>query len=283
VNPGRINPVRIGLSSGRIELRHLFTTPSELATFFVPGAAFMVVLPFLRFLPVSGGGLSYGTLMLASMIGSGLLTMGMTLMAASLASDREDGGLLRAKALPNGMTAYLVGKTVLVSGATLFTAAVMLVYALLLFDVTPRGPGGWLTLVLVLLVGLVATLLIGAMVGSLFPNPRVGAVISIPMLALTAVSGILFPITVLPAWVQWIAQVFPMYWLGLGVRSSLLPDSALAVEIGHSWRTGETFGVLGVWIVLGLLLAPPLLRRMARRASGASVSVQPEKAKLRIG
>ncbi|MFC0432387.1 ABC transporter permease [Kutzneria buriramensis] len=278
-----MSAIRIGLASGRIELRHVFTTPTELASFFLPGLVFMVVLTFLRSVPVSGGGLSYGALMLASMIGSGLLTMGMTLMTSSLAADREDGGLLRAKALPNGMTAYLIGKTVLVSGATLSTALIMLVYALLLFDVTPPGPGGWLVLVLVLLVGLVATLLIGAVLGALFPNPRVAAVISIPMLALTAISGILFPITVLPAWVQWIAQVFPMYWLGLGVRSSLLPDSALAVEIGHSWRTWETFGVLGAWVVLGLLLAPPVLRRMARRASGTTVSVQPEKAKLRSG
>jgi ABC-2 type transport system permease protein len=278
-----VRAFRIGLAAGRIELRHLFTTPADLASYFLPTAAFMVVLAFLRFLPVNGGEVSYGALMVTSMIGSGLLTMGVTLMTASLASDREDGGLLRAKALPNGITAYLTGKTVLVTGASLVAVTLMLVYALLLFDVTLPGPGGWLTLVLVLLLGLLATLPLGAALGALFPNPRVATAISIPMLPLTAISGILFPVTVLPEWVQWIAQVFPMYWLGLGVRSSLLPDSALAVEIGHSWRTGETFAVLGAWVVFGLLLAPPLLRRMARRASGTTVTGRPEKAKLRIG
>jgi ABC-2 type transport system permease protein len=71
--------------------------------------------------------------------------------------------------------------------------------------------------------------------------------------------------------VQWIAQVFPMYWLGLGMRSSLLPDSGLVLEIGHSWREWQTFGVLGAWALLGLILAPIVLRRMTRRGTGAPI------------
>lgn len=264
-----MNTIKTGLASGRIELRHLFTTPSDLVALFLPTVAFMVVIAFLRFVPVNGGGLSYGALMVAGMVGSGLLTTGVTLMTQTLASDREDGGLLRAKALPNGMPAYLIGKVVLSSGFALTSVAVLLVYALLFFDVSPPGPGGWLKLVLVLLLGLLAALPIGAVLGALFPNPRVASVIAIPMVVLTGISGILFPITVLPEWVRWIAQVFPIYWLGLGVRSALLPGSALAVEIGHSWRGGETFAVLGAWTALGFLVAPAVLRRMARRATGS--------------
>jgi ABC-2 type transport system permease protein len=71
--------------------------------------------------------------------------------------------------------------------------------------------------------------------------------------------------------VQWIAQVFPMYWLGLGMRSSLLSDSALVGEIGHSWRYWQTFVVLGAWALLGLILAPIVLRRMTRRGTGAQI------------
>ena len=43
------------------------------------------------------------------------------------------------------------------------------------------------------------------------------------------------------------------------------------MEIGHSWRHLETLGVLGAWAIAGLVLAPILLRRMARRESGSSV------------
>ena len=68
----------------------------------------------------------------------------------------------------------------------------------------------------------------------------------------------------------------PIYWLGLGMRSALLPEQAVGVEIGDSWRHLETIGVLGVWAVLGLLVAPVVLRRMARRESGSSVAERRE-------
>jgi ABC-2 type transport system permease protein len=105
----------------------------------------------------------------------------------------------------------------------------------------------------------------------------------LPSLGLAAISGIFYPISSLPQWAQGIAQVFPMYWMGLGMRSALLPGSAVVVEIGQSWRHLETLGVLAVWAVIGLALAPIVLRRMARRESGSSVAARREKALQRVG
>jgi ABC-2 type transport system permease protein len=107
--------------------------------------------------------------------------------------------------------------------------------------------------------------------------------LTLPLLGLIAISGIFYPIASMPAWLQWIAQVFPIYWLGLGMRSALLPGGAVSVELGESWRHLETIGVLGVWAVLGLVLAPVVLRRMARRESGSGVAERREKALQRIG
>ncbi len=78
-------------------------------------------------------------------------------------------------------------------------------------------------------------------------------------------------------------KVFPLYWLGLGTRSALLPAGLASVEIGHSWRHLATFGVLGAWAVAGLLVAPILLRRVARRESGSSVAARREKALQHVG
>lgn len=122
------------------------------------------------------------------------------------------------------------------------------------------------------------------MMGSLVSNPQkafgwgflgVGS--------LVASSGIFYPITALAGWVQGIAQLFPVYWLGLGMRASFLPDAAAAVEIGGSWRTVETIAVLGAWAVAGMFLAPGILRRMAHRESGSAVEVRRQAALQRIG
>jgi hypothetical protein len=96
-------------------------------------------------------------------------------------------------------------------------------------------------------------------------------------MGLIAISGIFYPITALPLWLQWIAQNFPMYWLGLGMRSALLPASAVSVEIGQSWQHLETIGVFGACAVLGLVLAPIVPARMARRETGSNVAERREK------
>jgi len=70
--------------------------------------------------------------------------------------------------------------------------------------------------------------------------------------------------------------VFPMYWLGLGMRSAFLPDAAAASEVGESWRTLETVLVLGSWAVIGAVLTPIVLRRMARRQTGSQVQAARE-------
>ena len=103
------------------------------------------------------------------------------------------------------------------------------------------GAAGWVTVGWVLVLGLLAAMPIGMVIGSLVPSTqKVGTWGMLPILVLAGISGIFFPIQQLWGWVQVVAQVFPMYWLGLGMRSAFLPDSAAALEISGSWRTLET-------------------------------------------
>jgi ABC-2 type transport system permease protein len=140
----------------------------------------------------------------------------------------------------------------------------------------------WFTLIWVLLLGLVATLPIGAVLGSVFTTARSQGLIQLPMLGLIAISGIFYPLTALPGWVAWIGQLAPIYWMGLGMRSALLPSEAVVVEVGESWRHLETAAVLGIWAVAGLLFAPVVLRRMALRESGSKVAERRERALRRV-
>jgi ABC-2 type transport system permease protein len=276
--------VRAGMRRGWIELKHNFTTPGDLITLVVWTGILLTVMLLMRTTTVPGSRFSLGTVMLASMIGMSVGFNGLATLGAILTIEREDGTLLRAKATPNGMTGYLIGKVVTVSGTILIGVVTTLITGAFLFSGLALGSAStWLTLVPVLLLGLLATLPMGAVLGSLFPSARSAGLLTLAVGGLAAVSGIFYPITHLPHWLQWVGQVFPLYWLGLGTRSALLPASLASVEVGHSWRHLATFGVLGAWTVAGFLVAPLLLRRVARRESGSGVAARREKAMRQVG
>jgi ABC-2 type transport system permease protein len=155
----------------------------------------------------------------------------------------------------------------------------ILVPSFLLFDDLMADPSGWFTVVWVLLLGILAAMPIGMVIGALVPSTqKVGTWGMLPVMVLAGISGIFYPVQQLWGWVQVVAQIFPMYWLGLGMRSAFLPDEAAALEIGGSWRTAETVAVLGAWAVVGAFLTPVVLRRMSRRSTGSQVQAAKEAA-----
>ncbi|WP_238011838.1 ABC transporter permease [Dactylosporangium sp. AC04546] len=273
--------VRSGLTQGLVELRQSFTGAELIGNLFWPVAT-LVAIFLLRHRHVDGTELGLGTLVLPGVLGM-FVALGMLLIVQHLTADREDGTLLRAKAIPDGVRGYLIGKLVTVSATVLAYLAILLVPGALVVDGFRLGDLAWPTLAWVLVLGLVATQSAGAILGALLRSSRGAGMLSVPILGLIAISGIFYPVTALPRWVEWVAQVFPVYWLGLGMRSALLPDAAAAVEIGGSWRPLETAAVLGAWAVAGLLVAPPVLRRMTRRESGSRVAERREQTLQRVG
>ncbi|MGX5214715.1 ABC transporter permease [Streptomyces violaceus] len=275
---------RAGVRRGWTELRQTFTTGQDVFGYVLWTIMLMVPLFLLKDDPLKGAGISTGAFMLPSLLGMTLAFTGMMTTAQLLATEREDGTLLRAKAVPHGMVGHLVGKIIMVSGTALASMALPFAVGMLLVDgVAQQGGGALLTLVWAIPLGLLATLPIGAVIGSLVSSPRTIGLLMLPVMGLVVISGIYFPLSELPEWLQTVGQIFPVYWLGLGLRSALLPADAVAVEIGTSWRHLETAGVLGAWAVAGLLLAPSVLRRMARRESGAAMAERHRKAMQRVG
>ncbi|HLT09773.1 MAG TPA: ABC transporter permease [Micromonosporaceae bacterium] len=278
-----LTAVRLGVARGWIEFRQTWTNAQDLWNYVFPAVVLLIVMFFMRNATVPGTEFSLGARTLPSVLGMGVVFSGLTSMALILTIEREDGTLLRAKAVPNGMLGYLMGKVLLVAGMSLVSQAVVLVPALFFLDGLVLGdPTKWLTLAWVLAIGLLATMPIGAIVGSLFGSPRNMGMVMLPLMGLVAISGIFYPINGFPGWVQGIAQIFPVYWLGLGMRSALLPAELAAVELEGSWRHLETLGMLSLWAVLGIAVAPVILRRMARREAGSTVAARREKALQRV-
>jgi ABC-2 type transport system permease protein len=229
---------------------------------------------------VEGTDLYLPTVALPSILGAMVAFALVIGPAYTLAMEREDGTLLRTRAAPFGLIGYVAGQVLNMSLGLIPSFAVLLIPSAFLFgEVIHQGMAGWISVVWLVVLGLLATMPIGIVIGSLAPNvQKVGTWGMMPILVLLGISGIFYPIQDLWAWVQVVAQVFPMYWLGLGMRSAFLPDAAAAVEIGGSWRTLETVLILSAWAIFGLSIAPVVLRRMARRQSGSQVAAARDEA-----
>jgi ABC-2 type transport system permease protein len=262
--------VRPGVVRGLIELRQSFAGGGLVGHLLWPIVT-LVAMFLLRDTRFEGTDYSLGRLMLPGVLGM-FVAFGTLLTIQYLAADREDGTLLRAKATPNGIAGYFIGKLVTVSLTVLVYLVILLVLGWFIVGGLEVRLGSWIAVLGVVALGFLSTQPIGIMLGALISSPRGAGYISLPVMALMAISGIFYPITALPGWVQTIAQAFPMYWLGLGVRAALLPGGAAAVEIGGSWRGLETLVVLGTWAAIGLILPPIIVRRMASRESGSSVA-----------
>ncbi|WP_280457308.1 ABC transporter permease [Nocardia carnea] len=274
--------VRGGFARAWIELRQMYLNAPELIAQFLTPALALCALYLLRNREYADSGLSIAELALPGLLGSIIAFNGLFAITNVLVLDREDGTLLRAKTIPNGMVGYFVGKITTAAGSVLVQVLVVLIAGLLIIGGSSLdGPGAWFTFGWVILLGLLATLPAGAILGGILEGPRATFLLTMPLMGLIAISGIFYPITALPGWLQAVAQVFPMYWAGLGMRSALLPPDTVAIEIGESWRHLETAAVLGAWAVVGLLIAPVVLRRMARHESGSSMAARREKAMQR--
>ncbi|NUT49984.1 MAG: ABC transporter permease [Saccharothrix sp.] len=276
--------VRAGVRRGRIEFGQTMTSPGELMGWLWLPAVALVVMAVFGDGTVPGVDFPLGAQSVPGILAMNVVFTGLMGLALALTMDREDGTLLRARATPNGVPAYVVGKVLGKAAMTLAVLALVLGPALLLFDgLEPGRVSTWVTLAWVLALGLLAVLPLGAVFGSVFGNTQSLGLVSLLIMGLVVVSGVFYPITALPGWVQVVGQAFPLYWLGLGLRSALLPDAVVAAEVGGSWRHLETAVVLGAWAIVGFALATAVLRRSARRESGSSVAARREQVDRRPG
>ena len=264
---------RVGLARGWTEFKLSLKSSQDQGFYLFMAVAVLIYLFWNRNDEVEGTTLLMPSVALPSILGL-LIAFGAVIGPAyALAMEREDGTLLRARAVPRGIVGYVSGQVLFQTLSVIPTLVVILVPSFLIFDdLAHRGAIGWVTLLWVLVLGLLAVMPIGIVIGSLAPSAqKVGTWGMLPVMVLAGISGIFFPISMLWGWVQVLAQIFPIYWLGLGMRSAFLPDAAAALEIGDSWRTLMTVGVLGAWAVAGCVVAPIVVRRMSQRASGSQV------------
>lgn len=268
-----------GIRRGFRELQQVARSGEDLLGNLIWIIALLAPVWVMRDETVAGDNVTAASYLLPSLMVMSVAFHGTFSLAQQLVADRQDGTLARLRMIPQGVQTYLVGKVVLVSSMVLLVCLVIMLAGILLSeDIRLGNLAMWGNLAWTLPLSLLAILPWGAILGMVVTTARNVNIVLFPLLGLAAVSGTFAPITSYPPWLQVALMIFPLYWIALGARAALLPDSFAGVEVAQSWQHFETVLVLGGWAVVGCLLAPMALRRARLRRSGGAVEQEPARA-----
>src|SRR5687768_13063347 len=103
----------LGVRRGCLEMAQSLSNRADQIWIVVMNAGFVLVLVFQRDADLAGTGFSLALATLPGLIGMNIAIGGWMGTAQTLAVEREDGTLLRAKSTPNGMVGYLVARVTL--------------------------------------------------------------------------------------------------------------------------------------------------------------------------
>lgn len=213
-----------------------------------------------------GGGLTGAEYYLPAMLASGVLTIGTQNLGIQIAEERYDDTRKRLAGTPLSPTSYLVGKVGLVLVAGIVQAALLILVGHFAFNVSlPSTPERWLNFTWILLLGLITSAIVGIAIAQIPRSGRSASTVITPIvLVLQFISGVYLPFSLMPSWLQNIAAVFPLKWLAQGMRSVFLPDIFAAIEQGGQWNHGGVALTLGLWLILGAVVARAMFRWIPR-------------------
>ena len=166
---------------------------------------------------------------------------------APIVVDRENKVLKRLGATPLKRSTMIISTVVFNLIVAMIQAALIIIVARLVFDVPMLG--NWFYLTGFIILGTLTFLAMGYMLSAFAKNqqtlmPLIMAV-QFPMMFL---SGIFFPLEMMPGFMRPIMDAMPLTYLGDSIRQIMVESSAM-----HSHMIN--IGVLGGWFVVCLILA----------------------------
>lgn len=255
------------LARSRVELRSffrnwqslVFTMALPVLMLLVFGAVFTGKLP--------GTDTDYRLLFVSGIIAAGVMSTSFQSLAISVSLDRENGLIRRLAASPMPKAAYFIGITVKTIVTTLIETVILVVLGMVLYGLPmPSDAGRWLTFAWVVLLGVTSCSLAGIAYTALIPNARSAAAIATPpFMILQFISGVFFPLMMIPTVLRCTASAFPLLWMAKGLRFVFLPDSLASAEPGGNWNLGLVCGALAAWTVGGVILVVLTFRWRGQR------------------
>jgi ABC-2 type transport system permease protein len=175
--------------------------------------------------------------------------------ALSIVREKESGTMEQVRMAPISTLAYVVGKTVPYLILSQITGLAVILASMLLFDLPMRG--SWLDLSLVLAMFLVGALGTGVLISTAAETQQVAyqAAMLVAFLPSFILSGFIFPISSMPAALQYITMLVPARYFLTALRGVVLKG----LELPMLWQPLLALAIYAL-VVLGLSAV-----RLARR------------------
>ncbi|MEU5961602.1 ABC transporter permease [Micromonospora parva] len=256
----------LALRQGRLEITQ-FLRSRESVVFTLGFPVIMILIFASIFDGTIGGGVKFTQYFITGMIATGLMTVSFQNLGIWIPVERDRGVLKRYRGTPMPKWVWFAGKVIMVVVIGIAETALLLAFAVALFDLDLPGTAGkWLTFGWVAVLGVTACTLCGIAISSLARTARSGSAVVTPVsLILQFISGVFFVFTDLPTWMQQVAALFPLKWMCQGLRAVFLPESFGAQEPGGSFELGRVALVLALWCVIGVVLCLTTFRWTTKR------------------
>ncbi|MGE4458550.1 ABC transporter permease [Stenotrophomonas acidaminiphila] len=229
------------LQETRAECLRYLRSPS----FLLPTLLFPAVF-FVMFAVVLGGrgAAEAPRFLLASYSTFGVMAPGLFGFGMSLALERDNGLLTLKRALPMPPAAYLLGKTAMAMLMAALITCLLQALGLTLAHVQLQA-AQMLRLALVCILGAVPFCALGLLLGTLVKGQGAPAMVNLLYLPMAFLSGLWFPLQMLPPLLRAQAPLWPSYHL------NALAQSALGLGTGGAaphvlWLAGFTAVVLAL-------------------------------------
>jgi ABC-2 type transport system permease protein len=189
------------------------------------------------------------------LIGLLLMLTAVLSTALSVVREKERGTMEQLRVAPLRTYELILGKTLPYLGVSLLGTLIVLATARVLFGVEVGGP--YLDLLVVVLLYLFGALGFGLLISTVANNQtfafQVGLITS--LLPVLLLSGFIFQIRIMPAWLQAITYLIPARFFLVALRGIILKGEGLATY----WEQ------VGALVLYGLVVVTLASARLARR------------------
>jgi ABC-2 type transport system permease protein len=174
--------------------------------------------------------------------------------ALSIVREKERGTLEQVRMAPVGPASFIAGKTLPYLVLSFVSALLIIVVAMLLFELPMRG--SWLMLSAAIALFVIGAQAQGLLISSIAPTQQVAFQLALlsSFLPTFILSGFIFPITSMPAVVQAITYAIPARYFLVALRAIVLKGSDF-------WAFWWDMAALGIFAAVALTLASVRLGR----------------------